>query len=726
MTQLSQNTIVYDQVLANVLRFISDKDSVMSRTSNDKAERFSNIVSLLAKSLGRPMLDYDPVIKGEPPSSQKINNYFSTLASDINLISKQIEYSSGQVINIFNLFTQEIEREKILTDRILSKCKILQMYSKAQADDIYYLGDSFDNLDNIDIEKIKLLTNPLISSGSMSLPVGKTKQIKPTAISLNGSNGYIGNNHEAIRDINNSDDESYVYIFSKNSNSNNPNNIIDNSPASYFEYELVNVTSDISNIPVQEFSYWIDKKNIEGKTERDTVYWHSNNLSNGLTLNVTMDFAPSQMCNSIKIVPFFGQSKSVSVESINVFSKDGSSENVLKQPITIGVSNSSFDLIFTKNTFTNEAVVNFSERYVSKIVVRFAQNNKYATKILHTFWKSDYSTRPNDNNPFYEQDRFNPYGLNNQIYSEITFDKYSVIPKLTSPNQFKANARIIKNVPVTILKRNQTINTRAIAFTAKDLSAQPGPDLKFYLKEIYYQNNDQNVISQIDYVAITDPNKEFADETVAPMYFESQAAAQEMINKVASFIATNNIIVGGKTYDIKDPVIESISYQTNERSKTYNVPIKTDRQLLDAERLCIGIRDISVLHQEYQNECEIISKPFNLPYNLESLMLSVDSDISIEKNNSFILKSYISVDDGLNWIQISPIENEFLAIPEVLIFNANTQESNRLSGVSYFNAPQVPSEIKTVIVKLQIARDKSQNITPQIYSYQLIAKVRKS
>lgn len=726
MTQLSQNTIVYDQVLANVLRFISDKDSVMSKTNNDKAERFSNIVSLLAKNLGRPMLEYDPVIKGEPPSSQKINNYFSTLASDINLISKQIEYSSGQVINIFNLFTQEIEREKVLTDRILSKCKILQMYSKAQADDIYYFGDSFDNLDNIDIEKNQLLTNPLISSGSMSLPIAKSRQIKPTSISLNGSNGYIGNSHEAIRDINNADGESYVYTFSKNSNSNNPNNIIDNSPASYFEYELVNVTSNISNIPVEEFSYWIDKKNIEGKTERDTVYWHLNNLSNGLNLNVTMDFAPSQMCNSIKIVPFFGQSKSVLVDSIYVFEKDGSSENILKQPITIGVSNSAFDLIFAKNTFANEAVINFSERYVSKILVKFTQSNKYPTKILHTFWKSDYSTRPQDNSPFYEQDRFNPYGLNNQIYSEVTFDKYSVIPKLNNPNEFKRNAKIIKNVSVTILKRNQTINTSAIAFTAKDLSAQPGPDLKFYLKEINYQNNDQNIVSQIDYVKIDDPNKEFADETVAPMYFESESAAQEMINKITSFIATNNIIVGGKTYDIKDPIIESISYETREKPKTYNVPIRTDRQLLDAERLSIGIRDISVSYQEYKNECEIISKPFNLPYNLESLMLSVDSDVAIEKNNSFILKSYVSVDNGLNWIQISAIENEFMAIPEVLIFNANTQESNRLSGVSYFNSPQVPAQIKNVIVKLQIARDKSQNITPQIYSYQLIAKVRKS
>jgi len=705
---------------------MNDKENMSLKTSNDKAERFSNIVTLLSKKVGKPIVEYNPVIKGEPPSSEKINNFLSMFKDDINIISKQMDYSSAQLVNIHNLFSQEIQKEKLFTERIYSKCKVLQMYSKAQADDIYYLGDSFDNLDYVDFEKIRFSNGPTIFGGSATLPILKNTYIKPSSVSLSSTNGYIGNNHEAIKRTELDGTITYVYDFIDSKNSNNINNVIDNSPITYFQYELINVTENIAQIPVEEFAYWVDRPNAEGKTEKNLVYWHQNDLSNGIDLSITLTFNNPQMCNSIKVVPFFGNSKSITVKEINIYDNSLNKENVINSPIKIGALNSTFDATLVKNMFSNEAIIKFSERYVSKVVIVFEQKEKYATKILHNYFAPDYADRPTDGSPFYGQSRFNPYTLSKEIYDNVTFDKYSIIPKITNPNYFKLRDNYITNVPVALLKKSQTVNTKAISLTAVDQATPPSSNVKYYLKKIYYTDSSETNISQIDYVKITDPTKEFGMEEVAPMYFVNDSAANTIIQKIQSFILTNTVSVGGKSYKMTVPTIENVSYTTIEKPKYYNIPIKAERQLLNAERLCIGIRDVSLYHEQYKTECEIISKNYTFPYNIETLMLSIDSNMRTNTSNGHIVQSYISVDDGENWIQLSPIENQFSGIPEVVAFNVNPADAQKIAGISYFNYPQIPSLVNNVMVKIQILRDKAVNITPQIYSYQLIAKVKKS
>ena len=51
---------------------------------------------------------------------------------------------------------------------------------------------------------------------------------------------------------------------------------------------------------------------------------------------------------------------------------------------------------------------------------------------------------------------------------------------------------------------------------------------------------------------------------------------------------------------------------------------------------------------------------------------------------------------------------------------------NRLSGGSYLNYPTVPKEVKNILVKIKIVKKNRINFTPSIYSYQLIAKVKRS
>ena len=63
--------------------------------------------------MGAPLTQYDPFIKGEPPMSSKVNLFFEGSTSDINVAAGQIDALNAKSISVFNLFTKEIENEKI-------------------------------------------------------------------------------------------------------------------------------------------------------------------------------------------------------------------------------------------------------------------------------------------------------------------------------------------------------------------------------------------------------------------------------------------------------------------------------------------------------------------------------------------------------------------------------------------------------------------------------------
>ena len=57
-----------------------------------------------------------------------------------------------------------------------------------------------------------------------------------------------------------------------------------------------------------------------------------------------------------------------------------------------------------------------------------------------------------------------------------------------------------------------------------------------------------------------------------------------------------------------------------------------------------------------------------------------------------LISSYISVDDGNNWIDISSTQYGFnsssaSANPEILVFNQNVPPGYKLPGIGYYNHP---------------------------------------
>lgn len=164
MTQLSPNTSVFDQVAVGLNEIINKKKEGKYFLKEEMLHDFNKLLSDAYENIGSISSKLELLSKGEPPSSQKMNRYFSNLKNDINISSKQLDYLLAKTISTYNLFFSEIENEKKYSKRIFSKSKILQMYSQSPAEDIVYIGDSFDNQDYVDFAKVSNDLNPVIES----------------------------------------------------------------------------------------------------------------------------------------------------------------------------------------------------------------------------------------------------------------------------------------------------------------------------------------------------------------------------------------------------------------------------------------------------------------------------------------------------------------------------------------------------------------------------------
>jgi hypothetical protein len=164
-------------------------------------------------------------------------------------------------------------------------------------------------------------------------------------------------------------------------------------------------------------------------------------------------------------------------------------------------------------------------------------------------------------------------------------------------------------------------------------------------------------------------------------------------------------------------------------TKSTRVPLilKRNFEELKAKRASIGIRDITFGKETFQESAEIISKPFFVANNLDMVTLySADSIPSGAQGQSYI-KYSISVDGGVNFYPIQPVERNYTGIPEVLAFNQNLNNDATLPQIAYLNNgkdPGIPNPINSIVVKIQMKKDKTTNNTPIVYYYKIGARFR--
>lgn len=627
MTQFSPYTLVYDQIARSVAALMEKWNSGSYITKEDFLKDFNKALSDLYENAGSAKSEMQQFIKGEPPSSKKINSFINNLKEDINIAAKQLDYLAAKTVNVYNLFNAEIESEKRYAQRILSKAKVLQMYSQSNADDIVYLGDSFDNLDFVDTTKYIAGRIPLIANGTLSLQSTVKNNWNVSRVVINRSNGFLGNNHVVVKDPNSLDQKNYRYVFEESPSLGNKSNIADKNPLTYFEYEALRIrraqsdvqSNDINN---DEFCYIVNDATIVNAQQGSLINWANHNLSEPLVLDFTLEANSSQKANSIKITPYFSSSKLVKVNQIVITDKEGSEKNILAKPIYIGSSPENLTTQSFGSYFIDNAVINFDETEVIKSRIIMEQSQYQEVDILHTYWATDYTSGNKDNSPFYGSEKFNPKSLNDPSYQEIRYDTTAVVPTLTNPNIFKLNNIINKTIPVTVVRK-------------------------------------------------------------------------------------------------------AIGTQSSTTSN-YNVPIRLEKKVIKADRMSIGIRDVSLDYNEYSQSAEIISLPYQFDLPVESLILNLELDSESLQSTSSVVSSYVSVDEGKNWLRISPIQSGYSNGDEVLAFNQNVPSGYKLPGVTYYAYPDVPKEIKNVTVKIEVSKNQTTNRTPILYSYTLGAKVKKS
>lgn len=801
MTQVSSNTIAFDQIFYRVREFVQKDIQNSFISTTERLEEYNKLLFEIQDTIARPSTKYNPFIKGEPPTSSKINTFSSKLAEDFNSIAKQLDYINAKTINAFNLFIQEVENEKRYSERIASKVKILQMYSNSPSNDVIYLGDSFDNYDQIDVTKIRKRANPLIADGCMTLPIDSKRSWNVSSVSILPSNGFLGNNHQVIKS-NSPEGNIYEYVFLKNQGISSVSALTDSNPLTYFEYDALSLDKEkilTGQVLISENEFcYVSNKNVDsGVPEGQLINWSNHDITKPLKLIVSLRGSnPEALSNCVEVVPYFASCNYIKVIEVHITDSSGSKEQILKEPIYIGSSIIPINLQMSRNYFYNKASIRFPERKTSNVEIIFEQPDYKDTEVQHLYWKPNYPINTTSNSPFVGLNRFNPDTLNRDIYEEVQYDRSALIPSISNPNQFKKiGLATIPSFKVQVKKRAVTYNKWVVTFkingvtsyfydfseqvddnsvdyvVTQDLPNSPAYSysidlLKVNSKIISGENaplvisgntvsigdiikvtNQSNPISngyyevkvvgsvsepwRLDRILYIDWTNDlvFGELDKSPKYFDSEENAKQYLDAVKAYISSlqsNVIEIRGtnNTATITDPAVSFFTRTSTPKVETISVPLISQNEIYKAKRMAIGIRDISVSYEKYANQAEIVSTPFLYDTPIEALMLSVDSNI----DNSFLDKInfnyYVSFNGG-SWFRISPLELDSRGIAEVIAFNQNIPEDFKLPGVAYLNYPDVPLSVNNVSVKIEMFKDKNTNITPTVYAYQLIAKVKR-
>lgn len=612
------------------------------------------------------------------------------------------------------------------------------MYSNSPGNDLYYMGDSFDNLDFIDINKIKSNRMALVKDGSAKLPIINTVPWLVSTISVDQeeSNGLIGNNH-AVFDTENVDTNT-KYYFEKDPRVGLIGNIIDDIPDTYFEYEAINIpTSERVSRGAKEFEFFYSKQTkINNQDVTQYSSWADHGLDQSLNLTLILESERSQKMNCLTVVPFFGQADMIypEVEIYKVIAVNSDTNEVvdlISSSIFIGNTIVPQTVESMKNYNYEQCVIDFPEIKTKFIKVYFKQKSYNNVKVKHLYWKPSTTTAIE----FRNQSRFNPEILASTGYEQVSYNVSELIPGIKTPNQFKLNTNeSTKTVRVSAVLPHEYLTKHVIKYSQYINHATPTPGQSWATPntfDVYFQGKGLSQINGKPVVgSYIDPAVAQVDTRYIPTLsianaerYDSITSAETKITYIKSGFVTNAL----KAINFLNMVPEEVTLDIRDQRFTKDVNLQKQYELYNAKKWTISINSIQPHYNIYSNVGEIVSKSFEFPYNLKTLMISSETSNKVTGSTTIgdinNIRYYISTDDGNNWISISPIENPFSGIPEILSFNENVEGSVRIPGVSYFNYPKVPREIRKIRVKIEFNKPTSSNISPILHSYKLSAKV---
>lgn len=200
-----------------------------------------------------------------------------------------------------------------------------------------------------------------------------------------------------------------------------------------------------------------------------------------------------------------------------------------------------------------------------------------------------------------------------------------------------------------------------------------------------------------------------------------------------TFITVKEVITEGGVRE--EGPIPSIEAPGKFHSAAYTVSGNFVRHIeaFSGRRWAIGIRDCSIEQVKYQTDSIMISKPFVIEGIIDRVSLEADvfTPESFDQNVEWV-KFFVSPNDGLNWYQISRVQDDYNGVPEILAFNDPLPIEFREANVGYYNVEDISNKLR---LKIELYRPGSEysagvvseeydHSTPIVRSYRLKVKKR--
>jgi hypothetical protein len=146
-------------------------------------------------------------------------------------------------------------------------------------------------------------------------------------------------------------------------------------------------------------------------------------------------------------------------------------------------------------------------------------------------------------------------------------------------------------------------------------------------------------------------------------------------------------------------------------------------EVFPGKRWVIALRDISGSETTYANKSVIVSKKFELPKIIDRVVLESDVEIASDFSaGSEWVKFFVSPNNGVNWYQISRVQDTYNDVPEILAFNDPTPVEFRDQNVGYYDTTGTVNSLR---VKIELSRPAdNKSITPIVRGYKLKIRTR--
>jgi hypothetical protein len=394
--QFSPSNKIYAQAMEKLRALTQKYSTSKTRDADQISAEVNATLKEIADQVNGPTLKYKPIEFGEAPNSFKMNEFLQSLAFDVNVIMDEMNIVRAASVATHNFIKTELLKAELENARLHNKIKTLQLYSSSEDSSVLYIGDYFYNDEYIDWSLVPVGQRvDLVAGGYVSLGVSSQIQILSASSDVKieyGSNGFVGNNQEAIAS------EAGNIFFSKEgveeSISTQLYKIIDQKPNTFFEFEKYFVTeADRARAKNYNFQYqYTDNENfkyLETLANQDgELAWGNSN--DDLKLNLIIDIGKSERLSLVKFTPFGltdNRNSPILIKSVYV-SRDKTNWITL-EPQNIWVANGIDQN--TVNLDGENIVINHASFKVDGTAVRYLklemiQKTPLNTKIGHFYY----------------------------------------------------------------------------------------------------------------------------------------------------------------------------------------------------------------------------------------------------------------------------------------------------------------------------------------------------